>query len=140
MVNTNYIHKYVILKKTVTKLVTILTKCFSSYRNPSSYLKTKSNTNFDLKLCWKKQSFLFCSLFDESHFQTSVSGGDYMIPASRNEISTPPAHTDFTLQLHVEIKYPPGKTGQFSARYLIRFAYIFLRFFFIQKLSPRRVL
>ena len=39
MVNTKYIHKYnIILNKTVTKIVTILTKCFFSYLNPKSYL------------------------------------------------------------------------------------------------------
>ena len=39
MVNTKYIHKYnIILNKTVTKIVTILTKCFFSYLNLKSYL------------------------------------------------------------------------------------------------------
>ena len=43
-VNAKYIHKcYVILNETVTKLFTILTKCFFPYLNPSSYLK---NTDF----------------------------------------------------------------------------------------------
>ena len=37
-----------------------------------------------------------------------------MILASRDEISTRPAETDFTLQLHVEIKFHPGKAEQFS--------------------------
>ena len=45
-----------------------------------------------------------------------------MIPACRDEISTRPAETDFTLGLHVEIKFRPGKAGQFSTWYLIRFA------------------
>ena len=36
-----------------------------------------------------------------------------MILAWRDEISTPPAETDFTLRLHVEIKFWPGKAGQF---------------------------
>ena len=37
-----YIHKCnVILNETVTKLFTILTKCFFPYLNPTSYLKTK---------------------------------------------------------------------------------------------------
>ena len=35
--------------------------------------------------------------------------GDYMIPACRDEISTSPAEADFTLRLHVEIKFRPGK-------------------------------
>ena len=38
-VNTKYIHKYVSLNKTLTKLCTILTKCFFPYLNPTSYLK-----------------------------------------------------------------------------------------------------
>ena len=39
-VNANYIRKYnVIWNKTVTKIFTILTKCFSPYLNPTSYLK-----------------------------------------------------------------------------------------------------
>ena len=42
-----------------------------------------------------------------------------MIQACRDEISTRPAETDFTTQLHVEIKFRPGKTGQFSTCYLI---------------------
>ena len=37
-----------------------------------------------------------------------------MIPACRDEISTRPAETDFTLRLHVENKFRPGKAGQFS--------------------------
>ena len=38
-VNAKYIHKSdVILNKIVTKLFTILTKCFSPYLNPTSYL------------------------------------------------------------------------------------------------------
>ena len=58
-------------------------------------------------------------------------GGDYMIPESRDEISTRLAGTDFTLQLRVEIKFRPGKVGQFSTCYLIRFACIFFGFFFV---------
>ena len=38
-------------------------------------------------------------------------GGDYMIPGCRDEISTRPADADFTLRLHAEIKFRPGKTG-----------------------------
>ena len=37
-----------------------------------------------------------------------VLGADNMIPAYRDEISTRPAETDFTLRLHVEIKFPQG--------------------------------
>ena len=54
-----------------------------------------------------------------------------MIPACRDEIPTRPAETDFTLRLHVEIKFPPGKAGQFSTWYLIRFACISFGFFFV---------
>ena len=53
-----------------------------------------------------------------------------MIPACRDEISTRPVETDFTLRLHVEIKFRPGKVGQFSTWYLIRFACIFFGSFF----------
>ena len=39
-VNLKYIYEHnVIFNKTVTKLVTILTKCFSPYLNPTCYLK-----------------------------------------------------------------------------------------------------
>ena len=58
-------------------------------------------------------------------------GGDYMIPAFRDEISTRPAEKDFTLWLHMEITFRPGKAGQFSTWYLIRFACIFFEFFFV---------
>ena len=54
-----------------------------------------------------------------------------MIRACRDEISVGPAETDFTLRLHVEIKFRPGKAGQFSTWYLIRFADIFFGFFFV---------
>ena len=37
-----------------------------------------------------------------------------MIPVCRDEISARPAGIDFTLGLHVEIKFRPGKAGQFS--------------------------
>ena len=53
-----------------------------------------------------------------------------MIPACRDEISTRLAETDFTLRLHVEIKFRPGKVGQFSTWYLIRFACVFFGSFF----------
>ena len=43
-----------------------------------------------------------------------------MIPICRDEILTRPARTDFTLRLHREIKFHPGKARQFSARYLSR--------------------
>ena len=34
-----------------------------------------------------------------------------MVAACRDKISTRPAETDFTLRLHVEIKFRPGKAG-----------------------------
>ena len=57
-----------------------------------------------------------------------------MIPACRNEISTRPVETDFTLRLHMEIKFRPGKAGQTSTWYLIILNIIwmhFLRIFFV---------
>ena len=54
-----------------------------------------------------------------------------MIPACRDEVSTRQAETDFTLRLHVEIEFCPGKVGQFSNWYLIRFSCIFFGFFFV---------
>ena len=52
---------------------------------------------------------------------------NYMI---RDEVSTYPAATDFTISLHVEIKFHPGKLGQFCSWYLFRFIYIFFKFSF----------
>ena len=54
-----------------------------------------------------------------------------MIPAIQDEISSRPAEADFTLRLHVEIKFCSGKAGQFSTWYLTRFACIFFGFFFV---------
>ena len=48
-----------------------------------------------------------------------------MIQICRDEISTGPAGTDFTLRLNGEIEFHPGKTGQFSTWYQLRFVYIF---------------
>ena len=40
-VNAKQMHKHnVIFNKTLTKIVTIFTKCFLSYLNPTSYLKS----------------------------------------------------------------------------------------------------
>ena len=47
-----------------------------------------------------------------------VIGGDYVISFFRDEISTSPAGIDFTLRLHEEINFHPGKAGQVS-RYLL---------------------
>ena len=46
-----------------------------------------------------------------------------MIPGCRDEISTRPAETDITLRLHVEIKFRPGKAGQFFTWYQIMHAF-----------------
>ena len=51
-----------------------------------------------------------------------------MISACHDEILTRPAEADFTLQLHVEIEFRPGKAGQFSTLHWIRFASIFVGF------------
>ena len=37
-----------------------------------------------------------------------------MIPVCRDETSTRPSGKNFTLQLHLEIKFRPDKAGQFS--------------------------
>ena len=58
-------------------------------------------------------------------------GGDYMIPVGRDEISPHPAGMDLTLRLHVEIKFRPGKAGQFSTWHLFRFVCNFFEFFFV---------
>ena len=54
-----------------------------------------------------------------------------MIPVCRDEISTRPAGTDFTLRLHVEIKFRHGKAEQFPTWYLFRFICIFFEFFIV---------
>ena len=61
-----------------------------------------------------------------------VLGGDYMIPVCQDEILTRPGGTDFTLRLHVEIQFRPGKAGKFSTLHLFRFACIFFEFFFVK--------
>ena len=58
-----------------------------------------------------------------------------MNPICQNEISTRPAEADFTLRLHREIKFHPGKAGQFSTRFLFRFVQYFFTFFLIIFLS-----
>ena len=55
-----------------------------------------------------------------------------MIPVCQDEISPRPAGTDLTLRwLHVEIKFRPGKAGQFSTWHLLRFVCNFFEFFFL---------
>ena len=68
---------------------------------------------------------------NKCRFDQVYLGGDYMILACRDEISTRPDKTDFTLRLHVEIKFCPGKAGQFSTWYLVRLACILFGFFFV---------
>ena len=58
-------------------------------------------------------------------------GGDYIIPACPDDIPTRPAETDFTPRLHVEIKFRPEKTGQFSNCYLIILNIICMHFLWI---------
>ena len=58
-------------------------------------------------------------------------GGDYMIPVCRDEISPRPAGTDLTLRLLVEIKFRPGKAGQFSTWNMFRSVCNFFEFFFV---------
>ena len=48
--------------------------------------------------------------------------GDYMIPASRDEISACTARIDFTLRLRGEFKFYPEKEGQIcTCLYLFAF-------------------
>ena len=54
-----------------------------------------------------------------------------MNPVCRYEVSPRPVGTDLTLQLHVEIKFCPGKVGQFPTWHLLRFVSIFFEFFFV---------
>ena len=73
-----------------------------------------------------KEVFSIGNVINIEHF--SDLGGDYMIPVWRDEISLRPAGTDLTLRLHVEIKFRPGKAGQFSTWHLFRFYAISLNF------------
>ena len=64
-VNTKYMHKHnVIFNKTVTKLVTILTKCFFffPYLNPTSYLNMIMYLRIYL-FAFAKYSKFICSTF-----------------------------------------------------------------------------
>ena len=61
----------------------------------------------------------------------TLLGRDYMTPDCQDEILTSPTATDFTIQLHVKIKFRPSKTGQFSTWHFIRSACIFFAFFFV---------
>ena len=54
-----------------------------------------------------------------------------MIPVCRDGTSTRSGATDFTLLLHMEIQFRPGKVGKLSTLYLFTFACIFFEFFFI---------
>ena len=59
LVNTKYIHKYnVILNQTVTKLVTILTKYFLPYLNPTSYLNEDDTIHIVLLVNFKTPSYI----------------------------------------------------------------------------------
>ena len=60
------------------------------------------------------------------------------ILVGRHEISTLPTGADFTLRLQGEIKFHPGKAGQFSTWYSFRFVYIFFSFFLCKHISLRK--
>ena len=93
-------------------------------------------------LNWRRFSLCIClSFYNSLLYKHKIAfflmwivlfhlGGDYMIPICQDETSTHPAGSYFTLQLNVEIKLRPGKTGQFSTLYLFTFACIFFDFFF----------
>ena len=48
-----------------------------------------------------------------------------MNPVCQDQISTRPAETDFTLRLLREIEFHPGKLGQFSTWFLLKFEFFF---------------
>ena len=54
-----------------------------------------------------------------------------MISVCLNETSSRPAGTDLTLRLRVEIKFRPGKAGEFSTWHLFRIVCNFFEFFFV---------
>ena len=54
-----------------------------------------------------------------------------MIRFGRDEISPRLAGTDLALRLHEEIKFRPGKAGQFYTCHLFRFVCNFFEFFFV---------
>ena len=51
-----------------------------------------------------------------------------MNPVCQDQISTRPAETDFTLRLLKEIEFHPGKLGQFSTWFLLKFEFFFFNF------------
>ena len=68
-----------------------------------------------------------------------MSSADYMIPVCRDEISTPTAGTDFTLQLDVEIKFRPDNAGQYSSWYLFGDRKIAPRMTATQQIPPWKI-
>ena len=56
-----------------------------------------------------------------SSFEVHFLGCNYMILFCQDEISTSSAWTDFTLQLHGEIKFHSSKVGLFSTCNIFRF-------------------
>ena len=54
-----------------------------------------------------------------------------MLPVCQDEISTCQAGTDFTLQLHAEIKFRPCKEGKVFTRHLLRFVSTSFEIFFV---------
>ena len=79
------------------------------------------------KLVSEQMFFLynfFCSQGRISYVMSSFRGSAALtlpgfLPPCR------PAGTDFTIRLHREIKFRPGKARQFSTWYLFKFVYIF---------------
>ena len=59
---------------------------------------------------------MLCCLLVLTLKNTPLSG-DCLIPVSRDEISTRPARTDFTLRLQGAIKFYHEKEGQFCTWY-----------------------
>ena len=86
-----------------------------------------------LKLIFRRKthSLFFFFQIVISLFRRSI----YISTVCRDEISTHPARTDFSLRLHGEIKFYPGKAEQFSTWYLLRFLILrckhVLNYFFI---------
>ena len=70
---------------------------------------------------YQSPSLSLCTVFDSI---LSNIGGDYMIPACRDEISTWPAKTDFTLWLHVKIKFVLARQNNFPPGFwLVMYAF-----------------
>ena len=82
-----------------SEYVSVQYKYVSVQTNKPNKIKKNQEINY-IKAYLKHWKNLETSLTTE----LNDLGGDYMIPACRDEISIRPAETDFTLRLHVEIK------------------------------------